>query len=409
MIEIVTFGCRLNSLESEIMRRAAEKSGLDGAIIINTCAVTAEAERQARQKIRNLIFANPGKKIIIAGCAAQNDAEEWAKNPAVFAILGNKEKLDAKTYLALASYASTAKTPLLMCAPVEKKTAAPDITAHGDPLKFEGKTKAFVQIQQGCDSRCAYCIVPLVRGNSASFPQSAVLGQVSSAIKSGYKEIILTGVDISAYDGGIAGIAEKILAKFPELPRLRLSSLDPARDYSALFHLMRREPRLMPHLHLSMQSGSDKILRLMRRRHKAADIERLARAARDANPDISIGADIIAGFPGETNEDFEETYKLVERLNLTHLHVFPYSRRPGTPAAAMPGQIHMAEKKARAERLRALGDSLKSELIRAQEGRTAEVLVEKDNRGYTDNYIEIKIPGEKIEPNTIVKIDFPKS
>jgi threonylcarbamoyladenosine tRNA methylthiotransferase MtaB len=406
MAEVITFGCRLNAFESEVMRKAADGAGLRDAIIINTCAVTGEAERQARQKIRALIAENPGKKIIIAGCAAQNSPEEWMKNPAVFAILGNRVKLDPVTYAILAS---AAQTPAVMRSPIPKKTAAMEIPTDDDMFKFEGKTKAFVQVQQGCDNRCAYCIVPMVRGNSASFSEASILNQARAFIGAGYKEIILTGVDISAYGGGIAAIARRILAEFPGLPRLRLSSLDPARDYSDLLGLMRAEPRLMPHIHLSMQSGCDRTLSAMRRRHRAADIERIAIAARRARENIAIGADIIAGFPGETDEDFAETYALIERLKIPLLHVFPYSRRPGTPAAAMPGQIPMATKKERAGRLRALGERLKREFMAAQAGRRTEVLVEKDNRGYTDNYIEIKIPGPEIAPNTIVEIDFPEA
>lgn len=403
-VEIVTFGCRLNSLESEVIRRRAGDAGLTGAVIVHTCAVTAEAERQALQKIRRIASGSPGATIIVAGCAAQNSAERFAALPGVRAVLGNAQKLSQRYYDKIA--AAEPGAPTLVFAGADG--AAQEGEWPSGPVEFEGKAKAFVQVQQGCDNFCAYCIVPKLRGRSRSVPPGTVIANCRRALASGYGEIVLTGVDIASYDapegGGLAGLAQAILAEFPSLGRLRLSSLDPAADYGALLDCARRDPRILPYFHLSLQSGDDATLRRMRRRHTAAGIRVLVDRIRAAlGPGAGIGADLIAGFPGETEAEFANTLGLVEDCAFTRLHVFPYSARPGTPAAGMPVQVPVYVRRARAKRLRDLGERLAREFLEGQIGREVSVLVERDNTGYAQNYIQVKIGGPAIAPNTALR------
>ena len=388
MIKITSFGCRLNSFESEIIRHRCEGSGLKNIVVIHSCAVTGEAERQARQAARTAL--KQGARVIVAGCSAQKSAESFVEL-GVAAVFGNKEKLEESSYKQLAKLSPDAPTLVLASGEPSRQ---PEVL----PERFELKTKAFIQIQQGCDYACAYCVVPALRGKSQSFSREYIFSQIKTALAGGYKEVVLTGVDIASYDN-LKGLIRETLVHFPNLPRLRLSSLDPAKGYEWLFRLMADEPRLMPHLHLSLQSGDDSVLKSMGRRHKSADIRKLVASARGFVPHIGLGADIIAGFPGEKPEHFENTYRLIEECRIALLHVFPYSRREGTRAATMPGQVPEAEKKSRAGKLRRLGEKLRRDFISTQIGTTRPVLVEANGVGYTDNYIKVKVNAPE---NTIV-------
>ncbi len=412
-ITIITFGCRLNTFESEIIRKNATDAKLSNTVIIHTCAVTAEAERQAKQQIHKIIKENPKKKIIITGCSAQNSWQNYKNEKRIFAILGNKEKLIPEYYKKLADLSQKNAPHIFVGEILKNPPEMIEVKAKDELFKFDGKTKAFVQIQQGCNNRCAYCIVPLVRGKNQSFSETSILNQCKTFIKEGYKEIILTGVDISAYGSdtknkSLFGLVKKILDKFPKLERLRLSSLDPAKSYDQILGLMKIDKRLMPHFHLSIQAGDDKVLKDMRRRHNRDDIITLCKKIHKISKNIAIGADVIVGFPDESDKEFENTYKLIKKCKITHLHVFPYSIRQGTLAAKMQNQIETEVKKERAKKLRTLGEKLKLRFIKKQKGKHTTVLIEKDNQGYTENYIFVKVSGEKITPNTIVPVKISK-
>jgi threonylcarbamoyladenosine tRNA methylthiotransferase MtaB len=375
-VEVVTFGCRLNTYESEVIRELAADCA--GTIVVNTCAVTAEAERQARQTVRRLARERPEARIVVTGCAAQIAPETWAGLPGVARVLGNREKLER------ASWAPDAPSA------VSDIMAAREMAPHL-VTEFAGRARAFVQVQQGCDHRCTFCIIPFGRGSSRSVPAGAVVAQVRALVEAGYREVVLTGVDITSYGADLPGaptlgqLARRVLALVPELPRLRLSSLDPNEIDAALWRLLAEEPRLMPHLHLSLQAGSDLILKRMKRRHcRAGALAAIARA-RDLRPGIAIGADLIAGFPTETDALFAETLALVEAAELPFLHVFPYSPRPGTPAARMPQVPHPARRE-RAARLREAGQRHAAHFYAAQLGRTLSVLTETGDRGHTEHY-----------------------
>ena len=388
MTKIVSFGCRLNSFESELIRKHVVAAGLKDVVVVHSCAVTAEAERQTRQAVRKAL--EQGKRVIVAGCSAQKSPEAYTAL-GVTAVLGNKEKLLLSSYIGLEGKG----TRVLVSGEV---SAEPRIA----PDKFELKTKAFIQIQQGCNYACAYCIVPTLRGKSQSFSSKYIFEQIESALNGGYKEVVLTGVDIASFTD-LPALTEEILARFPGLPRIRFSSLDPAANPDWLFRLMAAEPRIMPHIHISMQSGDDSVLKNMGRRHKAVDVLALAASARGLVPHIGIGADVIAGFPGETVEHFKNTYDLIEKCKIPLLHVFAYSKREGTRAATMPGQVGAADKKSRAARLRLLGDRLKKDFIAGQMGSVRPVLIEAKGAGYTDNYIKLKVNAPK---NTIVDTEI---
>ncbi|HRQ83329.1 MAG TPA: tRNA (N(6)-L-threonylcarbamoyladenosine(37)-C(2))-methylthiotransferase MtaB, partial [Azospirillaceae bacterium] len=326
--EIVTFGCRLNAYESEVMRGHARAAGLSEVVIVNTCAVTSEAERQARQTIRKLRRERPDAKIVVTGCAAQIDPARFAAMPEVDRVLGNQEKLAPESW-GLAATERVAVNDIMSV----KETAAHLISG------FEDRARAFIQAQQGCDHRCTFCIIPFGRGPSRSVPIGAMVEQVRALTAAGYREVVLTGVDITSYGPDLPGapslgqMIRRLLAAVPELPRLRLSSLDPVEIDDDLWRLIENEPRLLPHLHLSLQAGDDMILKRMKRRHSRADAVAFCERARRARPDVVFGADLIAGFPTETDEQFDNTLRLLEDCGLTWLHVFPYSPRPGTPAA----------------------------------------------------------------------------
>ncbi len=351
-LEVVTFGCRLNAYESEAIRARAAKPGLDNAVVVNTCAVTAEAVRQSRQTIRRLRREKPDAKIIVTGCAAQTEPGTYAAMPEVDAVLGNAEKLDAKSYADF-GIAERVRVNDIMSV---KETSSQFVDS------FDGRARAFLQVQNGCDHRCTFCIIPFGRGNARSVPMGAVVDEARRLVEAGFPEIVLTGVDLTSYGGDLPGsptlgqLVRKILKLVPELKRLRISSIDSIEADPDLLVALAEEERLMPHLHLSVQSGDDMILKRMKRRHARRDTIEFCETARRLRPDMAFGADFIAGFPTETDEMFENTVKLVSEAGLSYLHVFPFSARQGTPAARMP-QVDRAMGKDRAARLRAKGDA----------------------------------------------------
>ena len=399
-VEIVTFGCRLNSYESEVMKDLAAQAGLTDTVIVNTCAVTAEAERQARQTIRKLRRNNPDARIIVTGCAAQVKPGQFAAMPEVDRILGNEEKLQAASY-GLDDDARVQVNDIMSV----RETAAHMIAG------FEDRARAFVQVQQGCDHRCTFCIIPFGRGNSRSVPIGRVVEQVRELVRNGYNEVVLTGVDITSYGPDLPGkpalgqMIRRLLANVPELPRLRLSSLDPVEIDEDLFRLIAEEPRLLPHLHISLQAGDDMILKRMKRRHLRADAIAFVEKVKALRPDMVFGADLIAGFPTETDDMFENTLRSVEECDLTYLHVFPYSERPGTPAARMP-QLPVEVRKERAARLRAAGEARQVAFLASRIGTEAEVLMEKPGPqgmlGRTEHFAPVLLD-TNVAPGTILR------
>ncbi len=393
-VEVLTFGCRLNLVESEAMRRAAAACGRSNLVIVNTCAVTAEAARQARQAIRRVKRARPGAEIVVTGCAAQTDPNQFAAMPEVSRVLGNVEKADPASW---ARGGARVEVANIMAA-----KAAPTILSEG----IEDRTRAFLAVQTGCDHRCTFCVIPFGRGPSRSVPMDDVTRAARRLTDKGFREIVLTGVDLTSYGADIGGtpslggLARAILRAAPALARLRLSSIDCIEADEELIAAFAGEPRLMPHLHLSLQSGDDLILKRMKRRHGRADALRFCAELRRLRPEIVFGADLIAGFPTETEAMFEKTLALVEDCGLTHLHVFPYSARPGTPAAKMPkGASEIV--KARAKRLREAGTAALRKHLEAQTGKVFRVLTERDGIGRTEDFTRVKIdthaPSQMIE------------
>jgi len=378
--ELLTFGCRLNAYESEVMRGLA--AHLPGTLVVNTCAVTAEAERQARQAIRRAARADPARPIVVTGCAAQRDPAAWRALPGVSRVLGNADKLRPETWAGTGDAVAD-----IMTAP-----AAPARPVSG----FAGRARAFVQVQQGCDHRCTFCVIPFGRGPSRSVPEDAVVAQARSLLDAGYRELVLTGVDIASYGADLPDrprlgtLARRLLDRLPDLPRLRFSSLDPAAIDDDLWALLADEPRLMPHLHLSLQAGSDLILKRMKRRHLAADARAVIARARSLRPGIAIGADLIAGFPTETDALFAETLDFVTEARLPYLHVFPYSERPGTPAARMP-PVPVPLRRARAAVLREAGAAAATAFFAAQAGRAISVLTEADATGHSEHFAPVRL------------------
>ncbi len=385
--EILTFGCRLNAYESEVMRGHVRDAGLDDLVIVNTCAVTAEAERQARQAIRRARRKRPEARIVVTGCAAQIDPARYAAMPEVDRVLGNAEKMTAGSWseAALASGCERVRVNDIMSV---------DETAGHLVEGFDGRARAFIQVQNGCDHRCTFCIIPYGRGRSRSVPIGEIVAQTRKLVEAGYAEVVLSGVDITSYGPDLPGrptlgqMVRRLLAQVPELPRLRLSSLDPVEIDADLWRLIAEEPRLMPHLHLSLQAGDDMILKRMKRRHLRADAIALTERACDLRPGIVFGADLIAGFPTETEAMFDNTLRAVEECGLTFLHVFPYSERPGTPAARMPS-IPVPVRKERAARLRAAGDRAVAAYLSGQVGTEAQVLMEQDRLGRTEHFAQV--------------------
>lgn len=341
MVEVVTFGCRINSFESEVLKEKFKDS--DNLIIVNTCAVTGEAERQCRQAVRKLRKEHPNAKIVVTGCAAQVNPQKFAEMPEVDLIVGNKEKAEIEKYLN---------------SEINEKTIVGDIFSYDDYDKylitgFEGRQRAFVQIQQGCNHRCTYCIVPFARGNNRSVPEEDIIRQIKTLLANGFKEICLTGVDACSYQPSFSGLVKHILEQIPELPSLQFGSLDPAAIDDEFIALVGQYKNIYPHFHLSVQSGDNLILKRMRRRHTREDVINLCNKIRALRPGATFGADFICGFPTETEEAFNNTYKLVDEAGIDKLHVFPYSERKGTPAALMP-QVDMEERRRRAKILRSL-------------------------------------------------------
>lgn len=397
-LDVITFGCRVNAYESEVIRRLAHEAGLANAIIVNTCAVTAEAERQARQAIRKARRHRPDARIIVTGCAAQIDPRRYAVMAEVDQVIGNTEKLTREAYGATAG-------PLA----VNDIQAARESALHLIE-GFEGRARAFVQVQQGCDHRCTFCIIPYGRGPSRSVPIGAIAEQVRALVANGVQEIVLTGVDITDYGKDLPGhptlgqLVRRLLAAVPELQRLRLSSLDPAEIDAELFRLVAEERRLMPHLHLSLQAGDDLILKRMKRRHSRAQAIAVAARLKSLRPDIALGADLIAGFPTESEAMFENTLALIEACGLAFVHVFPYSARDGTPAARMP-QVPVAERRARARRLREAGAAALARFLKGRVGTESDVLVEQDARGRTEHFVPVRLDRPAM-PGSVVRAEI---
>jgi threonylcarbamoyladenosine tRNA methylthiotransferase MtaB len=394
-VEVLTFGCRLNLVESEAMRRAALVCGRTNLVIVNTCAVTAEAARQARQAIRRIKRERPGAEIVVTGCAAQIDPNQFAAMPEVFRVLGNADKADPASWTG--GGGGRVEVSSIMVA-----KAAPTILSEG----IEDRTRAFLAVQTGCDHRCSFCVIPFGRGPSRSVPLDDVVRAARRLAGNGFREIVLTGVDLTSYGAdlcgapALGGLVKAILDAAPGLARLRLSSIDCIEADEALIKAFANEPRLMPHLHLSLQSGDDLILKRMKRRHRRADAVRLCAELRRLRLETVFGADLIAGFPTETEAMFQNTLALVEDCGLTHLHVFPFSARPGTTAAKMP-PVAPEIVKARAKRLREAGNAALRAHLDGQTGKTLPVLTERGGTGRTEDFCRVKIgevaPSQMIE------------
>lgn len=401
-----TFGCRLNAYETEAMKELGEAAGLQGAVVVNTCAVTAEAVRKSKQQIRHMRREHPDARIIVTGCAAQTEPETYSNMPEVDVVVGNLEKMQAKTWAGLA------KGPDFIGE--TEKVQVDDIMAVTETAGhlidgFGTRSRAYVQVQNGCDHRCTFCIIPYGRGNSRSVPAGVVVDQIKRLVDAGYNEVVLTGVDITSWGADLpkapklGDLAQRILRLVPDLPRLRISSIDSVEADPALFDAVADERRLMPHLHLSLQAGDDMILKRMKRRHLRDDAVRFCEDMRRARPDIIYGADIIAGFPTETEAMFENSLKLVEDCGLTWLHVFPFSPRKGTPAARMP-QLQKPLIKERAARLRAAGDFRVQDHLQAQIGKTHSILMESPTMGRTEAFTEVLFAQEQPESRIVQAI-----
>ncbi|MTI17873.1 tRNA (N(6)-L-threonylcarbamoyladenosine(37)-C(2))-methylthiotransferase MtaB [Rhodobacteraceae bacterium RKSG542] len=394
-IDVVTFGCRLNAYESEVMKSEAQAAGLEDAVLINTCAVTNEAVRQARQSIRKIRRDNPNAKIIVTGCAAQTEAATFAAMEEVDLVLGNDEKLKRESYGGVAQFGIEESEKVQVNDIMSVRETAGHLI---DGL--QGRARAFVQVQNGCDHRCTFCIIPYGRGNSRSVPMGVIIDQMKRLVDNGYNEIVLTGVDITSFGADLPGtptlgtLTQKILKHVPDLARLRLSSIDSIEADDALMDAIASEQRLLPHLHLSLQAGDNMVLKRMKRRHLREDTIRFCEDVRKLRPDVVFGADIIAGFPTETEEMFQNTLKIVDECGLTYLHVFPFSPRPGTPAARMP-QVERAIVKERAGRLREAGDKALLKHLEAEVGKTRSILVEKDGVGRTELFTLVELDAKE--------------
>ena len=383
-VEVVTFGCRLNAYESEVMRRHALDAGLSDLVIVNSCAVTAEAERQVRQAIRRAHRENPDAAIVVTGCAAQLAAEKFAAMPEVTRVLGNAEKMAPESWL------PDPARPRVLVADIQQVRETAGHLLPG----FESRTRAFLQVQNGCDHRCTFCIIPFARGPARSVPVAEVVAQVRMLVESGVGEVVFSGVDLTAYghDSGsevsLGGLVRRVLHEVPALRRLRISSVDPCEIDEDLWRAVAEEERLMPHFHLSLQSGDDMILKRMKRRHSRAESVAVAQRLHRLRPGAALGADLIAGFPTETEEMFQNSLDLVEDCALVHLHVFPYSERSGTPAARMPN-LPKTVRKARAAELRAAGELALTRHLNGKLGAIEEVHVESGGRGLAPDFSRV--------------------
>ncbi len=393
--EIVTFGCRLNIYESEAIKEQLKRSNInEDVIVFNTCAVTKEAEKQAVQAIRKAKRENPHKKIIVTGCAAQLDPTKFAQMPEVDKVLGNQEKFDKRNYD-------------LSVPQEDLKVLVNDImsvkeTAGHIVSSFEGKVRSFVQIQNGCNHRCTFCTIPYARGNSRSVPIASIVEQAKKLVDNGYKELVLTGVDITDFGLDLPGtptlgeMVQRLLKLVPDLPMLRLSSIDVAEIDPLLFELLAHEPRVMPHIHISLQAGDDMILKRMKRRHNRQQVIDFCHNLRALRPNIVFGADIIAGFPTESEEMFANTFNLISEAGLQLLHVFPYSARANTPAAKMP-QVAKAIRKERAEKLRIEGQKELQKFMQSAIDQKYKIIVEQEGLGRSENFLQVKLsPSYKV-------------
>ncbi|MCA1430931.1 MULTISPECIES: tRNA (N(6)-L-threonylcarbamoyladenosine(37)-C(2))-methylthiotransferase MtaB [unclassified Bradyrhizobium] len=405
-VDIVTFGCRLNAFEAEVIRSKAEVAGLSDTIVINSCAVTNEAVAQARQSIRKLKRERPEARIVVTGCAAQTQAAMFAGMAEVDRVVGNDDKMRGEAWR---------ETRHAFDLGASEKIAVGDIMAVKEMAPHlvdgyaSGLPRVFVQVQNGCDHRCTFCIIPFGRGNSRSVPMGAVVDQVRTLVERGHAEIVLTGVDLTSYGADLPGapklglLTKQILRHVPELKRLRISSIDSIEADDDLLDAIADDSRLMPHLHLSLQSGDDMILKRMKRRHSRQDAIGFCEQVRRLRPDVVFGADIIAGFPTETEDMFSRSLGLVDQCGLTFLHVFPYSPRPGTPAARMP-QVAGGLIKERARRLRAAGEAALRQRLQAEIGATRDVLIESGGQGRTEHYLPVAIAGERVGSVVSLKI-----
>ncbi len=393
-----TMGCRLNAYETEAMKELSAQAGLEGAVIVNTCAVTAEAVRKARQEIRKLRRENPVAKLIVTGCAAQTEPQTFTAMDEVDAVIGNTEKMRPETWRGLAAD-FIGETEKCQVDDIMSVTETASHLIDG----FGTRSRAYVQVQNGCDHRCTFCIIPYGRGNSRSVPAGVVVDQIKRLVDKGYNEVVLTGVDLTSWGADLPAaprlgdLVMRILRLVPDLRRLRISSIDSIEVDENLMLAIATEPRLMPHLHLSLQHGDDLILKRMKRRHLRDDAIRFAQEARKLRPDMTFGADIIAGFPTESDAHFENSVKLVEECDLTWLHVFPYSRREGTPAARIPQQVNGTVIKERAARLRTVGQKQVQRHLTAQIGRTHRVLMENAYMGRTEQFTEVSFAAPQVE------------
>ena len=400
-VDLVTFGCRLNVVESEAMKQAALEAGHDNLVIVNSCAVTAEAVRQARQTIRRLKRERPDTRIVVTGCAAQIEPEKFASLTEVSTIIGNAEKTKSATWAALAK--NSAGEARIQVSDIMAVTQ----TARQVPDRFEGHTRAFVEVQNGCDHRCTFCVIPFGRGNSRSTPVGQVTDQIARLVDQGYAEAVLTGVDLTSYGPDLPGaprlgtLVKAILRDVPGLRRLRLSSIDSVEADDELLDAIATDKRLMPHLHLSLQAGDDLILKRMKRRHLREDAIRFCETVRGLRPDIAFGADIIAGFPTETEEMFQRSIELVDACGLSSLHVFPYSARPGTPAAKMPS-VPADHIKDRARRLREKGAEALSRHLDRLIGSEQEILVERGGIGRTPCFTPVRVGDGQIAGTVVM-------
>ncbi len=392
--QTLTFGCRLNAYESEVMRKLAKKAEVGDVLIVNSCAVTSEAVRQARQAIRKAKRAHPERKIVVTGCAAQTEAETFGGMEEVDLVIGNHEKLQAETY-----------EKLTFDLPPEQKVHVNDImsvreTANHLIEGLDGRARAFVQVQNGCDHRCTFCIIPFGRGPSRSVPMGLVVEQIKKLVGNGYKEVVLTGVDITSYGADLPGapsfgvLVLKILRHVPDLERLRISSIDSIEADAALFEAF-AAPCLMPHMHLSLQSGSNMILKRMKRRHLREDTLSFVAKARAIRPDMVFGADIIAGFPTETEEMFASSLSIIDEADLIYTHIFPYSRRKGTPAARIPNQVPKRFIKERAALLRKAGARRLKKHMASRLNKSERVLIEHEGMGRTEQFLPVRLTGAK--------------
>jgi len=402
--KFTTLGCRLNAYETEAMKDLAAQAGLSGAVVINTCAVTSEAVRKARQEIRRLRRENPDARLIVTGCAAQTEPDTFAAMPEVDLVIGNTEKMQRETWTRL-SPDFIGQTERVQVDDIMSVTETAGHLIDG----FGARSRAYVQVQNGCDHRCTFCIIPYGRGNSRSVPAGVVVDQIKRLVDAGYNEVVLTGVDLTSWGADLPAapklgdLVMRILRLVPDLPRLRISSIDSIEVDDNLMQAIATEPRLMPHLHLSLQHGDDLILKRMKRRHLRDDAIRFTQTALKLRPDMTFGADIIAGFPTETEAHFDNSLRLVEDCNLTWLHVFPYSPRPGTPAARMPAVPGPAIK-SRAARLRAAGDARVALHLAAQIGQTHRILMESPQMGRTEQFTEVTMNSPQTEGRIIAAL-----